>query len=285
MDYYWKDRISEIWLSNMLEQCSMQMKKRRYSFIHPNILEDMWNSLSANPTVTFNTMKKHFDKPWNMKFVSKNPSVTWEIVKDNPQLDWDGEGFSENPNITLDIVKNNPQYKWNWRLLSKNMRLTIDDVRNNITLPWNFFYLVQNPSFTFTDVINSRDISWNLNFLHYNPNITTDIFDNNPKIFSDNANFYFYNQNKSITNEYYLNNPNKPWDLHYLINNPNIQWSDKQFGSQNTRITWKIIGNDTIFVRTYASNPMNFKQSDKINLMKRIIRNRISKRIHTRKTS
>ena len=41
-------------------------------------------------------MEANPDKPWNWNSLSENPSITWEIVEANPDKPWDWEHYHEN---------------------------------------------------------------------------------------------------------------------------------------------------------------------------------------------
>ena len=59
--------------------------------------------------------------------ISKNPSITWEIVLANPDKPWNWNCLSENPSIHWEIVLNNPDRPWNWSRLSKNPSMLISE--------------------------------------------------------------------------------------------------------------------------------------------------------------
>ena len=60
-----------------------------------------WDSLSSNPTVTWDFVKKRLDMPWNWVSLSKN-LLTPEIYNAESDYPWQKIGIVQNPNLILD---------------------------------------------------------------------------------------------------------------------------------------------------------------------------------------
>jgi len=81
-----------------------------------------FNDISCSPNITWKTIQKHSDKPWDWDYgeLSRNPNITWEIIQANPNKYWHSYFLSSNPNITFEIIRNNPQVNWDHYNLSSN---------------------------------------------------------------------------------------------------------------------------------------------------------------------
>lgn len=53
-----------------------------------------WYSLSGNPSITFDIVLAHPDKPWDWFCLSKNPSITFDDIRSNPDKPWDWRSLS-----------------------------------------------------------------------------------------------------------------------------------------------------------------------------------------------
>ena len=72
-----------------------------------------------------NFLKNNIDKDYAWDSVSGNPSITWEIVNENQDLPWHYSGLSFNPNITIDIIKANYQcVEEDWLRIKSDIILT-----------------------------------------------------------------------------------------------------------------------------------------------------------------
>ena len=65
-------------------------------------MEKNWNQY------LFNFILRNIDKPWDWDSLSLNPSITWEIVEANPDKPWNWDCLSMNPSITWEIVRSKP---------------------------------------------------------------------------------------------------------------------------------------------------------------------------------
>jgi len=82
--------------------------------IEDNIGESWdWSMISLlNRNITWDFIKKYWNKPWNFSYLSMHPAIDLEIILNNPNETWDWSRVSKNHNITPEIVNANPQYPW-----------------------------------------------------------------------------------------------------------------------------------------------------------------------------
>ncbi len=112
--------------------------------------------------------KANPDKDWDWESLSRNPTITWEIVKTNPDKDWDWWGLSWNPNITWEIIQANPDKPWDlwglfgnhnitWEIvqasLPKNLNITWEIVKTNPDKDWDWWGLSSNPNITWENIL------------------------------------------------------------------------------------------------------------------------------------
>ena len=62
-----------------------------------------------NPSITFDIVLAHPEKPWRWYNLSQNPSITFDIVLAHPEKPWRWYNLSQNPSITFDIVLAHPE--------------------------------------------------------------------------------------------------------------------------------------------------------------------------------
>jgi hypothetical protein len=128
-------------------------------FAHPKQLKLHYDSLSANPNITWEFVLSNLDEPWAWYDLSTNPIVTWDIMQKYPNLPWDYEFLPENPNITWEIVRDNPKW-WCACDVSRNPNITYDIVLANPDYPWDWERLSGNPSITWSVVHANMDMPW-----------------------------------------------------------------------------------------------------------------------------
>jgi hypothetical protein len=61
----------------------------------------MQNEINKNIVEKLNL----FHSKWDWISLSKNPKITWDIVKRNPDKPWHWRALTRNPIITMDIVE------------------------------------------------------------------------------------------------------------------------------------------------------------------------------------
>ena len=167
-----------------------------FDWLISNIEENKlcWYSLSVNPNITWDLIKKHIYKPWNWYLLAKHPNITWDIIKNNSNKPWYNTdtfyGISENPNITWDIIINNLDFLWSWKELSCHQNITFEIIKNNLHYDWSWEMISYNPNITWEHIFDNPTYKWNLNTLIYNKNIYWDIINNNENIMAFLKNKY-----------------------------------------------------------------------------------------------
>ena len=58
-----------------------------------------WNNLSGNPSITFEDVVAHPEKPWNWYRLSLNTSTTFHDVVAHPNKPWGWAALSRNPQM------------------------------------------------------------------------------------------------------------------------------------------------------------------------------------------
>jgi hypothetical protein len=104
-----------------------------------------WGSLSVNPNLTWDLIKKYINKPWRWADISKHKCITWDIIINNPKIDWNWDNISRNPNITLEIVSNNYNNNWDYSYISSLPYLTVDIIKKygtRIRWDWSVIYML-----------------------------------------------------------------------------------------------------------------------------------------------
>jgi uncharacterized C2H2 Zn-finger protein len=71
-----------------------------------------YNSISINPNLTIDFVKKHIAKFKDPNFyddsisnISSNPGITLQNMKDNPDIEWVWYNVCQNPNITMEMLE------------------------------------------------------------------------------------------------------------------------------------------------------------------------------------
>lgn len=181
-----------------------------------------WNSVSCNPSISFQYILNHPELPWNPRYVSRNKSITELDVRDHPYFNWDREILCENPNISLQfmndyIIKPNEVKRINWQQISANPSVTMQDVLNYPSYGWDHQYLSLNPNINSNFILNEgRSFNWDASFVSANPGITAkDIFKNSLKsLFEWNYKTLSTNQNLPIV--YVKDNLTREWNYHEI---------------------------------------------------------------------
>ncbi len=62
-----------------------------------------WKSLSSNPGVTIEIIRKLSTEEWDWFELARNSSISLEDIRSNPDLPWAVNDFWNNPNMTLNI--------------------------------------------------------------------------------------------------------------------------------------------------------------------------------------
>ena len=146
-----------------------------------------WYSLSINPNITWDLVKKYDKKPWNWYLLAKHPNISWSIIKNNYNQYWNNNmwvNISENPNITWDIIINNYNFMWSWKELSCHPNITFEIIKNNLNCSWSWKLISYNPNITWKNILDNPNHKWYYETLIYNKNIYWDIINNNQKIIS-----------------------------------------------------------------------------------------------------
>ncbi len=79
------------------KQVECEWTEKFWKFIEDNLDKFWdWNSLSANPNITFDIVLAHPDKPWNWYGLSQNPNITFDNVLAYPDKPWSFVNLSYN---------------------------------------------------------------------------------------------------------------------------------------------------------------------------------------------
>jgi hypothetical protein len=85
-----------------------------------------WATLSKNPNITIEIIKKYPNKRWDWFNISMNPAITFDMILEDIYMPWNWYGVSQNPNITWSIINStladNGEFliSWKWYDLSIN---------------------------------------------------------------------------------------------------------------------------------------------------------------------
>lgn len=72
----------------------------RDRLVHPCVYHKWrWGALICNPSITWDIIQQHPDKPWSWASLSFHSSLTWNIVQQHLNKPWNWSGLSENANI------------------------------------------------------------------------------------------------------------------------------------------------------------------------------------------
>lgn len=221
-----------------------------------------WNwmhYLGDLPSLTWDFIKKHKDKPWRMCSLSRNPCITWEIVKETQnEWDWEFDALSANPNITYDIIRQNPSYDWSYIDFGWNPNLTWDifkqtingNIEERIGIDW--WSISSHDCITWDIVKDNLDFSWCWSNLTCNEKISWQVIKENWDDYPwDEAEL---SSKSTVTWEDIKNNPyinwnyrNASWNPNLtidIIRNNNILYWRWYTLSQNRAFSWKCIKNN-----------------------------------------
>jgi hypothetical protein len=97
------------------------------------------NQQSLLKSAYFQELRAIFDYPrFDHNSLSSNPSITYDIVSMSPMLPWNYQCLSFNPSITYRDVLSDPKKPWDYRRLSRNPSITYKDVLGNPDKPWHY---------------------------------------------------------------------------------------------------------------------------------------------------
>ena len=215
-----------------------------------------WNgiSLSINPCIDMEFIKKTPFIKWQPSLISCNPSITKYDIINNPSYPWDLRAICKNPNIDMEFIE---QYFMNqeneifidWDALSMHPLITIQDIKKYKNKPWNFYFVSFNKNIFSNYILNeASDKNWNEIALSSNPGITeTDIYKNKFNWVYNNL-----SSNVNLPLKYVIDNIDKPWNISYLSANEGvtineiieyklIPWDYYNGVSINPNINWKFI--------------------------------------------
>jgi len=119
-------------------------------------LELCWNSLSINPNINLDIVKRFLHLPWDFCGLSENINTKIDdiLAPENTFLytRWNWSRFSRNKNVTLDIVYKYPNLPWDYKSLSYNRNIaTLYNLSKlNPYLPWDWSGISINLSFEIT---------------------------------------------------------------------------------------------------------------------------------------
>jgi hypothetical protein len=121
------------------------------SVITPEIVDsfpyESWDyrGLSMNPSIDFEFVKKHEDRPWNFYSLSKRlPDIT-RLIKENPGIPWNWAGVSQNPSLTLGFIEKN-WGRFDMFRLSANPVITPEFVESHPEQRWDWNGMSMNPN-------------------------------------------------------------------------------------------------------------------------------------------
>lgn len=128
-----------------------------------------WDSLSENPSITFDHIESHMDKPWNWWILSKHPSLTFEVVLRHMDKPWNWYEISRHPNISWNMIESNLEIlPWKWSGITMNPSVTWKEVLKYSKCPWLWYALCANtnplafhdmPSDLFKNIHHHCDLS------------------------------------------------------------------------------------------------------------------------------
>jgi hypothetical protein len=161
----------------------------------PHVFKFYWDSVSMNPNLTPEFIKKHPYKKWDWRMISKNKAFSFKDVEDNPEFPWEpsylvlNTSFSEkdiekiidkyswqknvweNHDLSLEFVKDHSRGKrLNWREIALNKNITPDFIEQRVSFLSSFMYwfkLSSSDNYNLTTEFFERhaeDHNWNLNF-------------------------------------------------------------------------------------------------------------------------
>ena len=231
-----------------------------------------WLSISKNPHVTLDLIKKYFQKditylsatlvenpniplsffeqcdvPNIYKFLHRHPNLNWDFVKKHLDKDWNWPNLVERDFIHWEHIVQSP-YLYNVSYLSFNITPKIIKEYN----------LDELPGFSYTVLSANKHLTWDFIFENFNemnlylismhPVVTWEIICEHPDL---NWNWVGISRNPNITFDIIIKNPEKPWAWWYvganknitpkiIDENPHIEWDWSQI-SYNPNLTSSFI--------------------------------------------
>lgn len=219
-----------------------------------------YESMSYNPTLTWEMVKSNFDRPWKYEALSSHRNITWEIINANPTLNWSANAVSVNPNLTVAIIEENPLFPWNYEnvcnnsslhdaILEKNLDrvwgckvwsynwITWDVYQSRPPDYWDYFFLSQ--SMSAEDIFAHPNEPWDHRGLSQNPTLTWNMVKSHPEITWDYRGLSDVIDYKDIRE-----NPDFPWEYESVSYNPSVSWDDYERDPEKPWSTYGLLCND-----------------------------------------
>ena len=270
-----------------------------------------WINLSRHNLVTFEFLQPFPEL--SIDSMSANPNITPDIIRRNMNLDWNFVKYSANPRNTIEFILENPDKNWCWIAISKTLRNIARAVALYPDLPWSWHEIGYNRNIGESFILKySKKLTsvWvhdhiSLKFISSHPEVRWTSIDFALSMRSDVTPEMFDCPDYSMLSaylsvDYIMSRPDLPWKddsisfnysvkTHHIVDRPDVVWNWEYMCSPHVDIdmywenardkfyTLPSVPIDRIFdsdlreadILAITANPLNECMSDRETFLKR----------------
>ena len=112
-----------------------------------------WFSISCNPNITVDIIKKYKKLPWDDYGIQSNPNIKMKTI----EKWYNGDNSSKksffwimkNPNLTIKYIKKHSNVKWKWNMILNNSKSIMKMIKKYPIKKLDWYSICINPNLTF----------------------------------------------------------------------------------------------------------------------------------------